>query len=93
MLTRGKLSGAEARFLQDRLFNPTFVPGHCQTCIDYEAAVMDGESADSLAPCDGYNMTSQFRDWMVNKMRDEVLGQISGAGLDRMAIIKSKEDQ
>lgn len=63
--------------------------GHCDVCIAYEQAVMAGDEA---APCDDYEMTAAFRDWMVDRMRHEVLGQISGAGLDRMAILKDQSD-
>ncbi len=61
---------------------------HCKTCGAYEEAVMAGQAADDVAPCDDYEMTPAFQQWLVDQMRDEVMGQISGAGLDRMAILK-----
>ncbi len=65
--------------------------GHCAVCDRYEETVMAGEDAATLAPCDDYEMTEAFREWMVARMRDEVMGQINGTGLDRMAILRSKE--
>ncbi|MGB0651987.1 MAG: hypothetical protein ACPGQL_02205 [Thermoplasmatota archaeon] len=60
---------------------------HCPQCASYEQAVMDGE-ADKVQPCDAYEMTDGFRDWMVDAMRAEVMGQVSLSGLDRLAILK-----
>lgn len=64
--------------------------GHCEHCTTYEAAVMAGDA--SQEPCDDYQMTDAFRDWMVNAMRKEVMGQVAASGLDRMAILKDSEE-
>lgn len=66
--------------------------GHCATCTTYEAAVMAGEASTDVAPCDGYVMTDAFRQWMVDSLRAEVLGQVAASGLDRMAILKDSEE-
>lgn len=55
---------------------------------DYEEAVMAGRADEAVAPGDGYEMSEAFKQWIVDRMRDEVMGQVSGAGLDRMAILK-----
>lgn len=41
-----------------------------------------------VVPCKGFVMSDRFRDWAVAEMRREVMGQVSMAGLDRMAILK-----
>ena len=46
---------------------------------------------DDLEPPEGYEMSDRFRQWLVDRMRDEVLGKISESGLDRMAIVKAPE--
>ncbi len=48
------------------------------------------ELAANLKPCEAYVMSDRFRDWAVDRMRSEVGGSIASAGLDRMAILKSK---
>lgn len=44
-----------------------------------------------VVPCPAFVMSDRFRDWAVGEMRKEVLGQVSRAGLDRMAILKGKD--
>jgi hypothetical protein len=44
----------------------------------------------TVVPCAAFGMSDRFRDWAVAQMRSEVGGQISGAGLDRMAMVKAK---
>lgn len=44
-----------------------------------------------VVPCAAFVMSDRFRDWAVGEMRKEVLGQVSKAGLDRMAILKGKD--
>lgn len=41
-----------------------------------------------VAPCKDFVMSDRFREWAVAEMRREVMGQVSMAGLDRMAILK-----
>ena len=43
-----------------------------------------------VVPCKDFVMSDRFRDWAVGEMRREVLGQVSMAGLDRMALLKAK---
>lgn len=45
-----------------------------------------------VVPCQQFVMSDAFRDWAVSEMRKEVLGQVSTAGLDRMALVKAKPD-
>ncbi len=45
-----------------------------------------------VAPCKDFVMSDQFRDWAVGEMRREVMGQVSMAGLDRMAMVRTKPD-
>ena len=64
----------------------------------YEAEIMaahaEGREPADVEPPEDYEMSPAFPDWMVERLRGEVLSQISGAGLDRMAIVKdSSEDQ
>ena len=71
------------------------VPGpHCPTCQAYEERVMarkDGEElSPDVKPCASFAISDRFRDWAVDQMRREVMNQVSGAGLDRMAILKAK---
>lgn len=69
------------------------MPGaHCAQCDTYESRVMAKAAGEALpaevVPCKAYLMSDAFRDWAVGEMRKEVLGQVSMAGLDRMAILK-----
>jgi hypothetical protein len=69
------------------------VPGpHCALCAVYEKRVMTKAPGEALppdvVPCKDFVMSDAFRDWAVAEMRREVLGQVSMAGLDRMAILK-----
>ena len=66
---------------------------HCDVCEAYETAVMAHQAGEETKPCDDYEMTETFKQWMVDQLRDEVLGQISGSGLDRMTIVKADDDQ
>lgn len=64
---------------------------------DYEAEIMaaaaeEREPAD-VAPPKDYVMTPEFQKWMVDRFRGEVLGQVSMAGLDRMAILTEKKPE
>ncbi|MFO1533328.1 MAG: hypothetical protein ABR562_06485 [Thermoplasmatota archaeon] len=65
---------------------------HCPRCAGYEDKVMrraDGEElAASVKPCKDYAMSDRFRTWAVAQMQREVSGQVSSAGLDRMAVLK-----
>jgi hypothetical protein len=65
---------------------------HCQSCQAYETAVMGRQSGESLpetvVPCDAYVMSIPMREWTVRQMQGEVMRQLNGAGLDRMAILK-----
>lgn len=51
-------------------------------------APQDSLPAD-IVPCAHFVMSDTFRDWAVGEMRKEVLGQVSKAGLDRMALVKA----
>jgi len=66
---------------------------HCPRCAGYEAKVMRRKEGEELPPevkpCDAYAMSDVFRDWAVGQMQREVAGQISTAGLDRMAMVKA----
>lgn len=42
-----------------------------------------------VAPCPAFAMSDAFRDWAVGQMRREVGAQVSGMGLDRMAVLKA----
>lgn len=44
---------------------------------------------DDLRPCEDYAASDRFQTWAVEQMRREVMRQVSGAGLDRMAIVKA----
>lgn len=46
-----------------------------------------------VVPCKQFVMSDAFREWAVGEMRKEVLGQVSLAGLDRMAMVKVKPDE
>jgi hypothetical protein len=70
------------------------MPGaHCPTCAAYEQRVMSRAEAEVLppdvVPCDKFAMSDAFREWAVAEMRKEVMGQVSSAGLDRMALLKA----
>ncbi|MGB1586388.1 MAG: hypothetical protein ACPHID_05025 [Thermoplasmatota archaeon] len=64
---------------------------HCDRCEAYEAQVMAGEPNPDAAPCDDYEMTEPFKQWMVDRLRDDVMGQINSAGLNRMTILKDDQ--
>lgn len=64
---------------------------HCDQCATYETQVMAG--ADDVAPCDDYEMSEPFKAWMVDRLRDDVMSQINGAGLNRMAILKDDQNK
>ena len=70
---------------------------HCPQCAGYEAAVMARVASEPLEagvePCKAYQMSAGFRDWAVGRMQREVGAQISGAGLDRMAVLKRPSGQ
>jgi hypothetical protein len=67
---------------------------HCAQCATYEEAVISRAPGEpfpaTILPCEKFAMSDRFRDWAVSQMRSEVGGQISGAGLDRMALLKGK---
>lgn len=63
---------------------------HCDVCATYEQAVMAGDATDASEPCDDYEMSEPFKQWMVDRLRDDVMAQINGAGLDRLAIVKDQ---
>lgn len=70
------------------------MPGpHCPQCATYEQRVMAKAPDEGLpaevVPCAAFVMSDTFREWAVAEMRKEVLGQVAGAGLDRMAIVKA----
>lgn len=67
--------------------------GHCPRCTAYETDVMARGEATNTAPCDDYEMSDRFRTWMVDRMRKEVMDQVQGAGLDRMALLKLDEEE
>jgi hypothetical protein len=71
------------------------VPAHCPQCDAYEQRVMGRKEGEVLppevVPCAGFAMSDAFRDWAVRQMRREVGAQISGAGLDRMAMVKAPQ--
>ncbi|HUR61340.1 MAG TPA: hypothetical protein VM286_03120 [Candidatus Thermoplasmatota archaeon] len=70
------------------------VGAHCPQCATYEDAVISRTPGEpfpaTVLPCDSFAMSDRFRDWAVAQMRAEVGGQVSGAGLDRMALLKGK---
>ena len=43
---------------------------------------------DDLRPCPEFQMSARFKDWLMARMRDDVLGQVQAAGLDRMALLR-----
>lgn len=47
------------------------------------------DDPDPAAPCEHYEMSPKFRTWIVGQMQKEVMGQVQGAGLDRMGIVKA----
>ncbi len=48
----------------------------------------EGPAPPDVQPCPEYEMTDAFRDWLVSRMRGEVLDQVNDSGLDRMAILR-----
>jgi hypothetical protein len=62
----------------------------------YESRIMarkpDEEVPADLVPCGHYVASTAFQEWAVEQMRKEVMRQVSGAGLDRMAMLKAKPD-
>lgn len=50
-----------------------------------------GDASPDVTPCGDYVMSERFKAWLVEAMRAEVLGHVSQAGLDRMAVLGSKE--
>ncbi len=52
----------------------------------YEQAVMEGQSEVPVPPED-YEMSPVFQEWVLERMRKDVMAQVSGAGLDRMALM------
>jgi hypothetical protein len=69
---------------------------HCPQCDAYEQRVMARAPGEALppdvVPCAAFAMSDAFRDWAVGLMRKEVGAQISGAGLDRMAMVKAPKN-
>ena len=67
---------------------------HCAQCAVYEKRVMTKAPSETLpvgvVPCKDFTMSDAFREWAVGEMRKEVAGQVSMAGLDRMAMVKGK---
>ncbi len=63
---------------------------HCEQCETYETTVManTGPAPPEVEPCPDYEMTDAFRDWLVSRMRGEVLNQVNESGLDRMSILR-----
>lgn len=55
----------------------------------YEDAVMSGR--ETPQPPTDYEMSDRFREWVLERMRAEVAAQVSGAGLDRMAVVRSQD--
>ncbi len=53
---------------------------------EYERAVMAGES-DVPTPPQDYEMSTTFQEWVLERMRKDVMAQVAGAGLDRMAVV------
>lgn len=68
---------------------------HCPACQAYETAVMARKAGEDLAPglspCKQYVMSDTMRDWAVRQMQGEVSRQVAGAGLDRMAVVTSRQ--
>lgn len=67
--------------------------GHCPQCDTYETAVLamtPGATLDpAVTPCAAYEMSPALREHIVAQMRHEVAGQVAGAGLDRMAVVRN----
>lgn len=51
----------------------------------------DDPVPDDLRPCQAFVASDAFQAWAVERMRREVQRQISGAGLDRMALLKGQK--
>lgn len=53
-----------------------------ETAHEYEQAIMDaharGVEPPAIQPPEGYVMSPEFQTWLVNKMRDDVVGQTGG---------------
>ena len=51
----------------------------------------DGEELPTnVKPCADFVVSEKFQDRAVDQMRGEVMKQVSGSGLDRMAMLKAK---
>ncbi len=61
-----------------------------QAWDDYEQAIMDGKGDDVDAPDDDYVMSQRFKDWLVEQMRKEVMGQALGAVMDIQPKMRDK---
>ncbi len=46
-----------------------------------------------VQPCEAFAMSDRFRTWAVGQMQKELSGQVSAAGLDRMALLKRPSRQ
>lgn len=46
---------------------------------EYERLVMEGRGEEAEAPGDDYEMSAAFQEWLVERMRDEVMGEVSKA--------------
>jgi hypothetical protein len=70
---------------------------HCPTCAAYEGRVIGRRPGEELPPdvkpCPAFAMSDRFRAWAVGEMRREVGGQLSAAGLDRMAIARLRRKE
>jgi hypothetical protein len=80
-------------FFRPRPLAASVPAAHCPQCDAYEGRVMGRAPGETLSvdvvPCAAFAMSDAFRDWAVGQMRKEVGAQISGAGLDRMAMVKT----
>lgn len=61
-----------------------------QAWDDYEAAVMAGKADEAGAPGDDYVMSEAFQKWLVDQLRQEVMGQALGAVADIQPKMKDK---
>jgi hypothetical protein len=66
---------------------------HCPRCAGYEDRVMrraDGEELPAdVKPCDAFEMSDRFKQWVMDQMRDHVTEQVKASGLDRMVMAKA----
>lgn len=46
---------------------------------EYERLVMAGKGDEATSPGDDYVMSETFQDWLVERMRDEVMGEVTKA--------------